>query len=272
MHVTVLSSRETSEGKTTNTDVVKTIEQSESALNNVLDSLQVSQQERMKMFDEIRILTTYTSELQDMAAEVANIAGQTNLLALNAAIEAARAGESGRGFAVVAGEVRNLSSLSSNTGKKMSDKVQVINEAISNTSKVAESASLEDAEQFNQSKKSLTGVLDQFSSIVHSLAESSSKMERESEMIASEIEKLLVDLQFQDRSSQILAQIEFSLSDLATELAQAEVDDLNEFSSKFDVDTWLAKMEKDYVMLDQRENHTNKQEQSSSGESDITFF
>jgi len=61
-----------------------------------------------------------------MAAEVANIAGQTNLLALNAAIEAARAGESGRGFAVVAGEVRNLSSLSSNTGKKMSDKVQVI--------------------------------------------------------------------------------------------------------------------------------------------------
>jgi len=97
-------------------------------------------------------------------------------------------------------------------------------------------------------------------------------MERESEMIASEIEKLLVDLQFQDRSSQILAQIEFSLSDLATELAQAEVDDLNEFSSKFDVDTWLAKMEKDYVMLDQRENHTNKQEQSSSGESDITFF
>ena len=55
----------------------------------------------------------------DVAQTIQAIARQTNLLALNATIEAARAGELGKGFAVVAGEVKQLSSRTSQATKEI---------------------------------------------------------------------------------------------------------------------------------------------------------
>ncbi|WP_414691097.1 methyl-accepting chemotaxis protein, partial [Noviherbaspirillum sp.] len=90
------------------------------------------------MLDKVRCLEQFVDELKAMADDVKTIAAQTNLLALNAAIEAARAGETGRGFAVVAKEVRNLSTLSGDTGKRIAEKVQVISDAILGACQVAQ--------------------------------------------------------------------------------------------------------------------------------------
>jgi methyl-accepting chemotaxis protein len=237
-------------------------------LNQVVDTLRVSQHSRDEMLGEVRNLTNYTGELRAMAAEVAAIAAQTNLLALNAAIEAARAGEAGRGFAVVADAVRSLSSQSSETGQKMSAKVDIINGAITRLVDVAGESSERNSDIVSQAQGTIEGVLARFASITEELRHSSDLLRNESLGIGEEISEVLVALQFQDRVSQILAQVSDRMNDLHQHIrdSQAAGVPLN-----LDVKAWLAQMERSYAMQEQRDNHRGAASQTANDNS-ITFF
>jgi len=66
------------------------------------------------------------TEISEVNALIAQLAGQTNLLSLNATIEAARAGEMGKGFAVVASEVKQLANETATSAGKVNDVIVAI--------------------------------------------------------------------------------------------------------------------------------------------------
>ena len=271
LETTVAASRQAG-GQSGAGSLSTTFGQSEKNLHNVVGALRSTQTSRSAMLDEIRTLTNYTEELKRMAAEVAAIAGQTNLLALNAAIEAARAGEAGRGFAVVADEVRKLSTLSSDTGKHMSDKVSVINDAIAEAFRIAEQSAQEDDGVLLRSESAIQEVLSDFTRMVEELDQSAEIMRNEADGIREEIADMLVALQFQDRTSQILAQVTGNLSQLETTIRERQQERQRGGSPEpLDVRAWLDRMEKSYAMLEQRVNHQGNHA-ALNEQPEITFF
>ncbi len=252
--------------------VVSVLLHSETDLIAVNRAMDAALRERAAMVQDVRELVAYTVDLKKMASDVGEIASQTNLLALNAAIEAARAGESGRGFAVVADEVRKLSTLSSDTAKKIYEKVNVINKAITEVIAVAEKSSVEDTRSVAESEQTIHRVLDNFKAVTSGLTESSEILRRESDGIRVEISDSLVYLQFQDRVSQILAQVRDNLDGLHTRLAQYSAERESGASPSIDADVWLSKMALGYTTTEQRRNHLGDKSEASSDSTEIRFF
>jgi methyl-accepting chemotaxis protein len=244
------------------------LKQSEIELTHVIDSLKSAQLSRDQMLTQVRGLTDYTGQLRNMASEVAAIAKQTNLLALNAAIEAARAGETGRGFAVVADAVRTLSSLSSETGQKMSATVDIISSAITRLVEVTDSTAASDVQSVVTSEANIRHVLDRFNSITQRLSSSTVRLQQESADIRDEISEVLVALQFQDRVSQILVHVRNNMDALHSHLQQCQH---NPDRLQVDAHAWLAEMELTYATDEQRQIH-HSGKSSSAKEEEITFF
>lgn len=256
-------------GNTSEDGTVGALSQSERELLGLISTLQGAQSSRDATLAEIRNLPKYTEELKEMAANVAAIASQTNLLALNAAIEAARAGEAGRGFAVVADEVRKLSMLSSDTGKKMAEKVGVISEAINSASRISEESSHNDVEAVSRSEQAVQSVLGRFREVTSRLNDSSEMMQCNCSGIRTEIFELLVALQFQDRVSQILNHVIGDLEKLGRHLQQCDA--AGRDKCHMDASAWLSEMELTYATAEQREIHRGGAA-ASSAEQEITFF
>lgn len=213
----------------------------ERELQPVVQSLSSMIEGKDVLLSNVRALAQETLELQNMAAEVGSIAAQTNLLALNAAIEAARAGEQGRGFAVVAQEVRMLSQRSAETGKKIGDRVGQIASIMGATLSTAEEATEQDKHAVSLSGELVEHVLGH----VRKMGESADSMHLHGSVVRSEVERLLIAMQFQDRVSQILEgaynnmiRMEQALADIAYEPLPSP-------------DEWLDELNKTSRMNDQ---------------------
>lgn len=263
---------ETQSTEDTESGLVAVFGRSERELAAVIESQRSAMRGMVNMLEKVQGLDRFIAELHEMAADVAKIAQQTNLLALNAAIEAARSGEAGRGFAVVAKEFRLLSTQSGDTGRRIAEKADIISQAIVETrNAVRTSVQVEDG-SMSHAEAAIGRVLSDFRDITDALLRSSTLLKDESIGLKSEVGAALVQLQFQDRVSQIMSHVRDNIGGLPAQFqGNAEQHAQDGALRPLDATAFLAELKKTYVTIDQHVIHDGGQVARST-QTEVTFF
>lgn len=248
---------------------IETIQKAEQGLHQITDALLQTQQYRALLLAEIDSIASHTHELSRMADQVGKIADQTNLLALNAAIEAARAGAAGRGFSVVADEVRKLSSESGETGKLIRETVATVTAVIEKAQDLSASFAAREQGVVQESQQLVEHIVHDFNDTAAMLQGSLEQLHQERTVLESELNQLVVHLQFQDRVDQIMGHVGDDMQRLEQALAARQAGN-GELPAAAE---WLARLGSTYTTLEQRALHEGRSAEATNASfSSITFF
>lgn len=228
---------------------------SRTQLASVINTLSESLASRKSSFEQLKVLASDTSILKSMAEGVEKIASQTNLLALNAAIEAARAGDVGRGFAVVADEVRSLSIQSGETGRKISETINRFTSTVEDTMNQATEAMEQDLILEHEGTETIKDVLENLQWMTKGMSESSDILKNESKEILTAIHEIIMSLQFQDRTSQILLHVIDGLNEVPNIVGEQMRMIADGEIEKLDVDEILSSLKLNYTTAEEVSLH-----------------
>lgn len=169
------------------------------------------------LMEEMDRINETSKKIQNIIADIEDIASQTNLLSLNAAIEAARAGEAGRGFAVVAEQIRKLAEQSAQSAVDTRSLIE---------------GSLEEIERGNQAAEAAADSLEQIVTGVKEIASDAKRLSEESAAQAQAMEQAEVGV---NQISEVVQSNSASAeeSSATSEELSAQAYSLNELVGKF---------------------------------------
>ncbi len=100
---------------------------------------------------------------------------------------------------------------------------------------------------------------------VGTIEQFSQPLSQETQLVAAQVERMYIAFQYQDRISQQIAMLEADMARL-----QAVVDGQSPDSP--DLQAWLARLETQYAMSDQRQSHAGTANDGAGADQETTFF
>ena len=244
---------------------------SQQELAEMLDTLKEAIDVKSVLLEKINELKEETNAMKEVLSSVKAVSRRTEVLAINASIEARRAGVHGKSFGIVANEVRKLSEQSDTMVDNVGQRVQMLevkmDEVIAQTNINANGP----AELAQDSNKTMS-LYERFRMLALSLSKSSEILLVESSNIKNEINEILVALQYQDKTSQIMIHV---LNDIEALVAFLEKNRNSGMFDKLDVENWLDKLYATYTMVEEKRAHTGEEQSFDEPESDdgsLEFF
>ncbi len=201
------------------------------------------------MHDGVNAVAAELDTLAQLAREVQNISRATHLLAINAAVEASRCGVAGNGFAVVAAEVRTLAAQSRGAGLALSKNLTGLRHRLDELNRKTQLAGVDDAELLHRTEHAARDVV---LALLGSLAEvnrASRDLRSAGREVQSDLEKIMVSLQSQDRLNQMLGAVNDDIERYVAWL-YGGTDAAAESSA-----AWLTRLEASYTMEELRSAH-----------------
>lgn len=113
-------------------------------------------------------------------------------------------------------------------------------------------------------KAAINEVLTKVRSAVEALENIAKPFTHETQMVAEQVELMYISFQYQDRISQMMTLLESDLTRLELALTGKE--------DSTDLTDWLARLESQYAMAEQRHNHTGNGGPGGSSDDEMTFF
>ncbi|MBN8530477.1 MAG: hypothetical protein J0L97_01255 [Alphaproteobacteria bacterium] len=172
-------------------------------LDGAVQKLLTVSQNAVAMVEKMDTALANLQEIERFAKNIQDINKQTNLLALNANIEAGRLGDQGHGFRVVADEIKALSRKISTISLDMSSRTGTIMQNVEDSYHVLKEVAATDM-QSNLAAKDTLGSLMQ--GLMRQSGESLRVMQSSADSshnISQAIRTMIIDLQFQDRNTQV---------------------------------------------------------------------
>ncbi|NIR25733.1 MAG: hypothetical protein GWN77_01935, partial [Gammaproteobacteria bacterium] len=228
---------------------------SKQALSGVITNLREVAEAMHSTMKEMESILGSVGDIKRILEEIEYIADQTNLLALNAAIEAARAGEQGRGFAVVADEVRKLSDRSNRAAEEIRSLISQVDDEIRVIYGNTEQSVVGSTEKSSEAEGVVNNALQELDGYMDDARGDLNRITSEAESLATDINGIVVSMQFQDITRQRVEHVVDPLLAFKDELenAMGRIRNLGRKVQDWDSESGYTWLEELYTMQSERD-------------------
>lgn len=247
-----------------NASIEQLLDRHKPELERLLQATLNEVRQKEQMLAVVNQLREEIGGMLNLARDVQSISRATHLLAMNASVEATRAGAAGSGMAVVAQEVRGLAGQSRQAGNQLAKFLSDAQDRLASANRTARRHATDDDEIRMQADDAARDVLRALLGSVAEAARSSQTLRLAGRQVQTDLEKIFMGLQGQDRLSQMLSSVTEDMDRYSAWL-RGRPDPVALRPSD-----WLTRLEQSYTMEDMRSaHHGNVAIEQSQG---VEFF